>query len=180
MMSVVAAFSLLAVCLAGCAPAKGPMSPGEACVAAGDGLSLTVRLPRTGFLVGERFEAVLVARNDGYRTIEVQARSSAPVYAVVQRHTGGDWEGSSRRSMSRRGPEAVKRYPQAAVMFLNNWTLAPGQQRTFVLGLAVEPDWPVAEPLRLAFELNGRRDVSPAVPIFVRARSATAERFGRG
>lgn len=117
-----------------------------------DGLSVSVEIPKRNFNTGETFVATVTAENRTKMPIEIIARTGAPVYLRLWRHTGLTWQ-------------EVKRYPEAATMVMSPWTLAPGDRRVFVRQLLVEPDWPTAELLRLTAELNGRDEVAPALVI---------------
>ena len=119
-----------------------------------DGLSVSVEILKRDFNIGETFVATVTAENRTKMPIEIIARTGAPVYMRLWRHTGLTWQ-------------EVKRYPEAATMVMSPWTLAPGDRRVFARQLVVEPDWPTAELLRLTAELNGRDEVAPALVIEV-------------
>ena len=127
-----------------------------------NGLVVQIDPSNTIVVRGETFKVVVVGRNTTREPIRIDARTGAPVYVRIWRHTGLAWE-------------TVKRYPEVATMVMTPWTLAPHSERRFELNLTVGPDWPTNEPLRLTAELNGRTDLVPHVDIMVLARPAEAE-----
>ena len=156
-MSVVKSFSfplLLAatVALAGCEGQK--VAPRPANSVEINGLAVTIDVPNRSFTVGEQFKVTVTAHNTTKQPMRIPAGSGAPVYVRLWRYTGLAWE-------------EVKRYPESAVMIMRPWSLAPGQKRTFAMQLAVEPDWPTGEVLRITAELNGRAEVAPGVTVEV-------------
>ena len=150
-----AAYMLLfaaGLCLAGCAQQE--IATGEH-VAQADGLVVTLESPQHDVLVpGENLSLIVTVRNTTKQPAEIVARSGAPVYARVWRRGEMYWQ-------------QVKTYPQAATMVMTPWTLPAREQRTFMLSLPVEPDWPTGEPLRITAELNGRPQAKPAIIVRV-------------
>ena len=139
--------------LPGCPKTEPPVDPTYNIADAG-GLEVGIKLPKTSFVVGEKFNVVVTAKNISDAPITIDAASGSPVYVRIHRYTGMAWE-------------EVKRYPQAATMLMRPWTLRAGDQRSWTLLIPVEPDWPTAEGLRITSELNGRPEVSPVVSIEV-------------
>jgi len=142
--------------LAGCDGSRDADSieggPRESIVA--DGLSVTLEAPRRALRMGETLRLEVTVRNTTRRTIEIAARSGAPVYARLSRHTGLFWE-------------QFKSYPAAATMVMTPWTLDRGRERRFILTLPVEPDWPAGERLRITAEVNGRPAPQPSITVRV-------------
>ena len=146
---------LAALCFAGCAPSASKTAGiVYSSTAAGDGLTVTLTLPRTVFVVGDRVTATITATNTTRRPIDIPADTGALVYVRIFRYMPVGWE-------------EVKRYPQTATMVMSPWKLPPKAQRTFNLNLTVEPDWPAKEPLRMTAELNGRPKVTPVLIVRV-------------
>ena len=150
---------LVTLMLIGCNGAEVPFGSDSA---EATGLTVRIEAPKTTFLTGEEFKAVVVARNTTHKPMRIDATTGAPVYLRIWRHTGLGWE-------------QVKRYPQVATMVMNPWTLEPRSERRFELHLVVEPDWPTNEALLLTAELNGRGDVVPSIFIGIVPRAPTAE-----
>ena len=148
-LSVAAAIVAIA---AGCGPQKIDATPVNTVEV--DGLSVSLELPDRQFRTGQQARAVVVARNLTDRPIPIDARTGAPVYIRILRFTGISWED-------------VKRYPEAATMVMSPWTLDAGAQRTFVMNLTVEPDWPTGEIIRITAGLNGREEASPGLAVEV-------------
>jgi len=122
------------------------------------GLAVSLELPKRQFVQGEQFNVVITARNMTKRPIQIVAQSGAAVHVSIRRHNGLSWQ-------------EVKRYPQAALMVMRPWTLDAGVERSFMMQLTVEPDWPTDEPLQITGQLNGRFDPQPAVTIEVLGRA---------
>jgi len=149
-----------ALALSGCADRAG-IEVDKATVESA-GLSVSMEMPKSSFVVGESFALAVTAENKTLRPIPVYPDSGAPVYVRVWRHTGITWR-------------QVKRYPPTAVVVMKRWELSPGGRRRFTMKLTVEPDWPTGEPLKLTAELNGRDDAAPGVLILVHRRSGGDE-----
>jgi len=131
----------------GCGNA-GQIDAGPSNTVRADGLAVTVEIPSRQFAVGDSFDVVVTAVNTTNRPIRIVAGSGAPVYVSILRYTGLYWQ-------------EVKRYPRAATMVMNPWTLRRRSSRRFVMPLTVEPDWPTGEILSIMAELNGRPDAAP-------------------
>ncbi len=142
---------LVALTLIGCREPEVILPPHTVTV---DDLAVSVEVGETTLVRDQVIKVIVVARNLSGEPIRITGRTGAPVYVRVQRFTGLGWE-------------TVKRYPTVATMVMNPWMLRGGAQRRFTLNLRVEPDWPTNEKLRLKAELNGRRDVAPAVEVIV-------------
>ena len=118
------------------------------------GLSVTLETPKRDFTVGERFVAVVTARNMSNQPITINAPTQADVIIRLYAQTALYMQ-------------EIKRYPRATIAVPRTWSLAPGQSRSFHLPLVVEPDWPRQEALQLSAQINGRADVEPALTIVV-------------
>ena len=164
MKAVVVVMLFVVVGLGGCmGPAGGPAQNSRVINSVeSDGLVVTIELPKRVFAVGEEFAVGVTARNITSRPIIINSASGAPIYARLLRHTGLNWE-------------QVKRYPKTETMLMNAWRIEPGSQRSFVLTLTVEPDWPTGELLRLTAEVNGISDLSAGVALQI----APATRNGK-
>lgn len=123
------------------------------------GVRVELRLPKRLYETGEPVDAEIAVTNTTKQPITIVARTGAPVYLNVKRHTDIGWE-------------QVKEYPQAATMVITPWTLEGGQTRRFELSPTIRPDWPTNEPLRVEAEVNGWSKASPAIVV-------TVERPGR-
>ena len=141
---------LSATAMAGCA-ARDVQVSHVSSVAAG-GLEVSVEIPKRDYTVGERFTVTVTARNESDSPVEIIARGGAPVYLRLWRCGELGWE-------------QIHRYPRASTMLVMPWTLAAGQARSFPIVLAVEPDWPDGELLKLTAEINGRNELAPALTL---------------
>lgn len=151
----IALLTLITAMLAGCnANPHAVAMPEQNTVGPRDGLSLTVGVPKRLFAVGERFTAAIDATNNGGKPVTFNA-GGARAYIVLQRNTDAGWT-------------EIRRYPRSVVGVQNPWTLKTGWTETFTVALAVEPDWPTAEPLRLAAQLDGGPNLTPGVVIQVK------------
>jgi len=118
------------------------------------GLTVELVLPKYSFYRGEAIPLKIVARNESREDIVLDADSRALAHVTLHRRAIDAWQ-------------QIKKYPDSAIVAARQWTLRPGQSRTFPLNIDVAPDWPTGEPLRLAGGLNGRPDVAPAATIDV-------------
>ena len=153
-MKLAVSLTFLAACLtcAGC-PRK-QIDLTEQNFVESDGLAVGIELPKREFLTGEVFETTVYAVNKTREPIAIEATTGAQVYLRIWRKTVVGWD-------------EVKRYPQAAVLVMTPWQVAPRETRRFTMRLTVEPDWPTHEPLRITAELNGRPAISPGMIIRV-------------
>ena len=135
--------------LGGCPKPDVKLPPNAAALG---GLVVTIEVSKEVVVRGDQVKVTVLARNDTDEPMRIVARTGAPVYVRVWRKTFLGWE-------------PVKRYPEAATMVMNPWTLAAESERKFELNLPVDPDWPSNESIRLTAELNGREEVSPGVII---------------
>jgi hypothetical protein len=144
---------LLAAVVAGCASTNGSNGDRTGPAAAEkDHLRLELQVSDHELAVGDTFTVHATARNTGAEPIGITARSGALLIVRIWQETPVGWT-------------TVKRYPEAAIMVIQPWTLAPGEQRAFEMKLTVGKDWPTAETLRLSAELNGRNDVRATTDI---------------
>jgi len=146
---------------AGCDDMKsrGLASPGPQAVnrVEGKGMTISIRLPKRDWRIGETVPVEVTAVNTTASAIDVVSPSGAPVLVRVLRPSKGSFE-------------QVRVYPSSATSNIINWTLPARGKRTYKLMAPVEPDWPVAEPLRISAELNGYPQHSPSVTITVRPK----------
>jgi hypothetical protein len=152
---------LALVCVVGCEEPKttSPSQPPSVSTAAianasGKDLSVTLRLPKSQFTIGEDVPVMIIAYNRGREGLRFSASTSAPYHIRLEESTPLGWE-------------VVKSYPEASAMILSEWTLQPGEKRTIQTKLQVDRDWPTYEDLRLRVHLPGRTDVAPFVHIEV-------------
>jgi len=124
----------------------------------GKGMTISVSLPKRDWQIGEAIPVEATAVNNTGSAIDVVSPSGAPILVRVMRPSKGSFE-------------QVRLYPSSATSNIINWTLPAHGSRTYKLMVPVEPDWPVAEPLRLSAELNGYPKYSPGVTITVRPGS---------
>jgi hypothetical protein len=122
--------------------------------ATSDDLSVTLRLPRKQYTLGDELPVMMFAANRGSDGIRLSSSTSAPYQLFLEQATPLGWE-------------IFKTYPEASAMVLSEWTLMPGENRTIQTKLLVERDWPTLENLRLRACLPSRPDVAPAVHIEV-------------
>ena len=115
-------------------------------------LSVAIAVHQQQVVPGEQLHVEVTARNLTKKPITINARSGAPVYVRIWQDAGRD---------------EVERYPRTEMMVARPWTLAPRAERSFVLSIPVEPNWPTGEILRVTAELNGRGDLTPSVHIEV-------------
>ena len=154
--SLAATCMTLAGVLAGCAgSAPEPIQPQTpqpksaapkrflAVAKAPDGLSLTLELPTTEYVMGQTFALFLTAANTSDKAIAIQPDPGWPVKVEIWRRVGTQWAD-------------VRTYPGAALRTTDPWELAPGARRTFKMTLIVEPDWPTNDRLAVVGRLNGR------------------------
>jgi len=148
--------SLVAVALAltaGCAQ-KTDLEDIACNTAEADGLKLQVELPGRNFQTGDALRVTVTATNTTRKPIEIHSPTGAPVLVRITRY-------------DMLSPEQVRVYPRTATANILSWTLPPGQSRTFVMMVPIEPDWPVEEVLYLSAELNGYEKVAPRVFLLV-------------
>jgi hypothetical protein len=141
---------------AGCASqnAGGSADRNGSRVAQEDNLRLELEVSDHDLTVGDTFTVRATAGNTGREPVDITARSGALLIVRIWQETPVGWT-------------TVKRYPEAAIMIIQTWTLAPGERRPFEMDLTVGKDWPTAETIRLTAELNGRDDVRAATEIRV-------------
>lgn len=120
----------------------------------GEGMEVSVHVPKRQWRTGDTIPVEVTAVNTTDSPIGIVSPSGAPVLVRVMRPVRGSFE-------------RVRQYPQSATSNIVNWTLPANGARTYKLRVPVEPDWPVAEPLRLTAELNGYPKYSPIVTITV-------------
>jgi len=147
---------LSAAMLAGCqtGAAKKGLSPGATNTAAAEGLCVTLELTKRDFVVGEKMNVTITARNLTSQPLTIKAASETPYFVKVWHNIGVGWE-------------VVKQYPQSEMLIMTAWRLAAKAERKFNVSVSVEPDWPTGELLRLTAELNGRPKPVPGVTITV-------------
>lgn len=160
---LVMACATLPLLLAGCQQAK-VVTDGS--FFSDDSMEMSLEVARRTFSVGETFDVAIRARNISRQPITIRARSGAPVYLHVNRFTA-------------LGEDEFKTFPRAATMVMSAWTIQPGEERTFVLTLAVEADWPRNEPLKLIAELNGYSGLMPCTTIRVLPQTPPASPAGK-
>lgn len=119
-----------------------------------EGLQYTIATSTQRPSIGQTIDVTLTATNISDQPITIPAEGRAPAYIYVCRYNGASWETS-------------EKYPQAQVVLMNPWQIEPGQTKTFVLTIPVEPDWPTAETLMIVGELNGLPYQQAATPLRV-------------
>jgi hypothetical protein len=150
---------LAAAMLPGCARDKSYVDGGSIAadlqdIAVVGDLSVEMRLVKRSYLPGQNLTVQLTARNTGSEPMTIEAPSGAKVFVQIERYINAHWA-------------RVNRYPEAAVMALHTWTLPPNSQKQWTVPLTVEPDWPVAEPLKVKAWINGLPNIAPSVQIRV-------------
>ncbi|MFB3892135.1 MAG: hypothetical protein ACE15C_08950 [Phycisphaerae bacterium] len=145
---------LACLILAGCTEIKPAPIVGQGNTVKSKDLAVRVEVPAKVFYVGQRFTVKVTATNLTDSPLTITARRGAPVYVHLSRFTG-------------LFEEEFQTYPEAALMVMSQWTLAPHEAKTFPLDLVVAPDWPRGEPLHLTAEINGRPDLRPMVVITI-------------
>ena len=113
-------------------------------------LIVSIRLPKSRFVIGEDVPITIVATNRSKGGLRFSNSTSAPYRIHLEKTTPLGWT-------------TVKTYPEAAAMVLVEWSIPPGQHRTIHTTLIAERDWPTYENLRLRANLPGRPDVAPFV-----------------
>ncbi len=150
--------SLAALLLAGCNGMNDddaePMPAPNRDTVSSEQFEVTMTVGDQTVLAGEDIKVVLSITNKTEQPVEITANTGALTYVRVWRDTAVGWE-------------QLRRYPQVTTMMMQPWTLGPGKTRTNVMRIPVEPNWPVAEPVRITGEWNGAADLRPAVTIHV-------------
>jgi hypothetical protein len=159
----VTACVILPLLLVGCQPVK-VVTDGS--FVSNDSIELGLAVARRTFGIGDAFDVTVRARNISKQPITIRARSGAPVYLHVNR-------------FSAMGEDEFKTFPEAATMVMSAWTIQPGEERTFVLTLTVEADWPRNETLKLIAELNGYPGLMPFTTIRILPQTSPAGSAGK-
>jgi len=133
-----------------------PPSVSQVAIASAEGkdLAVTVRLPKSQYVIGEDVPVTIIAINRSREGLRFSASTSAPYQIRLETSTPMGWE-------------VFKTYPEASAMVLAEWSLRPGEKRTIQTKLLVERDWPTYKDLRLRVNLPGRPDIAPYVHIEV-------------
>lgn len=108
----------------------------------GNGMALTIELPKRFFVAGEDVRIRIIARNTSKEPIAFEVPTSGLYKVTILRNTHMGWRW-------------VNQYPQAAMKVKSDWTLQPGQTVKFNQVIPVGRDWPMGEPLKLVAELVG-------------------------
>ncbi|MCD4824209.1 MAG: hypothetical protein K8S55_06345 [Phycisphaerae bacterium] len=141
--------TIVAILLSGCGDgsvtisktADGAVDPTRSTVTA-DGLTLTLDLPKTTLVNGEKFPVKIIAANKTQRRLHFKSKTAAVYTLRLLRYDGLNWS-------------CVRSWPAGAVVVTTTWGLASGKSKTFAPVLTVTPDWPTYEPLRLEAKING-------------------------
>jgi len=134
-----------------------PAAPIETNTVEGEGMSLTIELPKRHFTTGENINIRIIAHNTGEKAIVFESHTSSLYKVTIYRMTSAGWRW-------------VNQYPQAAMKLRTTWKLQPGQTVRYNQVVPVGRDWPMGEPLRLVAELAGAPEVK--CPMII---SATAK-----
>lgn len=148
-MRMAAFLALLAVATgaAGCGK-PAPTGPAISTASSGD-LKTTLAIDREFARVGQTLHVTLMARNTGIHTLQIEARTGAPMLVTIWKYD------------VLKGWQRIGQYPEAAIFQLTPWKLGPFAQRTFEMDVPVGQSWPTNENIRLSAELNGRPDARP-------------------
>ena len=140
--------TIVATLLSGCGDGSatisnttGAVDPTRSTVTA-NGLTLTIDLPETTFVNGEKIPVKIVADNKTNNRLHFKSKTAAVYTLRLLRHDGLNWS-------------CVRSWPAGAVVVTTTWGISPGQSQTFAPMLTVTPDWPTYEPLRLEAQING-------------------------
>ena len=143
--SVIAGMLAVSLLVGGCGffrkPAR-PVAATETNTVEGNGMALTIELPKRFFTPGEDINLRIIARNTSAQAIAFKSPTSALYKVTIFRKTPLGWRW-------------VNQYPQAAMKFEKTWTLQPDQTVRYNQIIPVGRDWPMDEALKLVAELVG-------------------------
>jgi len=122
-------------------------------VAAGE-LAIDVELSSHRLVTGETLQVRGTVTNRTDYAVRIDSPTSARFHVQLWRDTENGWT-------------IIRSYPEAALMVLSPWGLAPGATVAYGMVLPVEPDWPTHEALRLTVKVDGYADSSEPVVVTV-------------
>jgi hypothetical protein len=136
--------------------AGGPVAPAvddeDTSLAEADRFYLVLDLPKTQYKPGESLNATVMAVNHRDEPVNIQATSSALCKLSLWRPESTQWN-------------RFKTFPEMAAAVMTDWTLEPGQRRSFTFNVPIKPDWPTHELIRVKAQLNGMPELTPHVDI---------------